>query len=100
MSTTVTTDRAGQAGRASYRDVFGLHEFSVIFAANIVSMLGTVVAAVALTVLVYEQTRSPALAASVMTDLIHHDPLCFRALDDAGLPQAFLNAVTVRCRPA
>lgn len=37
-----------------------------------------------------------ALAASVMTDLIHHDPLCFRALDDAGLPQAFLDAVTVR----
>src|SRR5262249_57933824 len=35
-------------------------------AANIVSMLGSVVAAVALTVLVYQQTRSPALAASVM----------------------------------
>jgi Transmembrane secretion effector len=66
MSTTATTDRAEQARRASYRDVFGLREFSVIFAANIVSMLGTVVAAVALTVLVYEQTRSPALAASVM----------------------------------
>ena len=66
MSAAVTTDRADQARRASYRDVFGLHEFSVIFAANIVSMLGTVVAAVALTVLVYEQTRSAALAASVM----------------------------------
>ena len=66
MSTTVTTDRAEQARRASYRDVFGLREFSVIFAANIVSMLGTIVAAVALTVLVYEQTRSAALAASVM----------------------------------
>ena len=63
MSAAVTADRAEQA---SYRDVFGLREFSVIFAANIVSMLGTVVAAVALTVLVYEQTRSPALAASVM----------------------------------
>ena len=64
MSAAVTADRAEQG--ASYRDVFGLREFSVIFAANIVSMLGTVVAAVALTVLVYEQTRSPALAASVM----------------------------------
>jgi hypothetical protein len=63
MSAAVITDRAEQA---SYRDVFGLREFSVIFAANTVSMLGTVVAAVALTVLVYEQTRSPALAASVM----------------------------------
>ena len=37
-----------------------------MFLADIVSMLGNVVAAVALTVLVYEQTRSPALAASVM----------------------------------
>ena len=41
-------------------------EFRVMFVANIVSMLGTVVAEVALTVLVYEQTRSPALAASVL----------------------------------
>jgi Major Facilitator Superfamily len=52
--------------RARYRDVFGTAEFRAIFAANIVSMLGNVVAAVALTVLVYQQTRSPALAASVM----------------------------------
>lgn len=35
-----------------------------------------------------------ALAASVMTDLIHHDPLCYSTLDSAGLPQAFLSAVT------
>src|SRR5262249_21510392 len=53
-------------GRASYRDVLGAGEFRVIFAANVVSMLGSVVAAVALTVLVYQQTRSPALAASVL----------------------------------
>lgn len=52
--------------RARYRQVLGVAEFRVIFAANIVSMLGSVVAAVALTVLVYQQTRSPALAASVM----------------------------------
>jgi predicted MFS family arabinose efflux permease len=54
------------ASRASYRDVLAVCEFRVIFVANVVSVLGTVVAAVALTVLVYEQTRSPALAASVM----------------------------------
>ena len=36
-----------------------------------------------------------ALAASVMTDLIHHDPLCFRSLDEAGLPEAFISAVQV-----
>src|SRR5215469_5259216 len=54
------------AGRASYRDVFGVGEFRAIFTANLVSMLGNVVAAVALTVLVYDQTRSPALAALVL----------------------------------
>ena len=54
------------AGRARYRDVLGVGEFRAIFAASIVSMLGNVVAAVALTVLVYEQTRSAALAALVM----------------------------------
>jgi predicted MFS family arabinose efflux permease len=54
------------ASRASYRDVLGVGEFRAIFAADIVSMLGTIVAAVALTVLVYERTRSPALAALVM----------------------------------
>jgi MFS family permease len=52
--------------RARYRDVLGVREFRAIFVANVVSMLGNVVAAVALTVLVYEQTRSAALAASVM----------------------------------
>ena len=37
-----------------------------------------------------------ALAASVMTDLIHHDPLCYRSLDAAGLPQAFIDSIKVR----
>lgn len=54
------------ARKARFRDVLGVGEFRAIFAAHIVSMLGNVVAAVALTVLVYQQTRSPALAASVM----------------------------------
>jgi Transmembrane secretion effector len=52
--------------RASYREVLAVSEFRAVFAASIVSVLGSVVAAVALTVLIYEQTRSPALAASVM----------------------------------
>jgi len=52
--------------RARYSDVLGVREFRAIFAANVVAMLGNVVAAVALTVLVYQQTRSAALAASVM----------------------------------
>ncbi|HYV81594.1 MAG TPA: MFS transporter [Streptosporangiaceae bacterium] len=62
----VTQHRDPPHTRARYRDVLGAAEFRAIFAANIVSMLGSVVAAVALTVLVYQQTRSPALAASVM----------------------------------
>ena len=36
-----------------------------------------------------------ALAASVVTDLIHHDPLTYRELDAAGLPQAFIDSVKV-----
>src|SRR5215831_19574227 len=52
--------------RAGYRDVLGVGEFRAIFVANVVSMLGSIVAAVALTVLVYQQTRSAALAASVL----------------------------------
>lgn len=52
--------------RATYRQVLGVGEFRVIFAASSVSMLGTVVAGVALTVLVYQRTGSPALSASVM----------------------------------
>lgn len=70
MPATQEQDAATPPGRpperAGYRDVLGVREFLAIFAANIVSTLGTVVAAVALTVLVYQQTRSAALAASVM----------------------------------
>ena len=71
MTTAATQSQAAKhqapiASRARYRDVLGAAEFRAIFVANIVSMLGSVVAAVALTVLVYQQTRSPALAASVM----------------------------------
>ncbi|HEY5985035.1 MAG TPA: MFS transporter, partial [Streptosporangiaceae bacterium] len=62
-----TPYQAGLAApKAKYRDVLGVGEFRAIFAAHIVAMLGNVVAAVALTVLVYQRTKSPALAASVM----------------------------------
>src|SRR6201995_5725216 len=65
---TVDAPAPGQApaDRARYRDVLGAGEFRVIFTANIVSMLGNVVASVALTVLIYQRTGSPALAALVM----------------------------------
>ncbi|CAM6105472.1 unnamed protein product [Calypogeia fissa] len=41
-----------------------------------------------------------ALAASVMSDLIHKDPTCFPFLDAAGLPSAFLNAITSGVLPS
>ena len=66
VTTSAPASATEPTARARYRDVLGVAEFRVIFVANIVSMLGTVVASVALTVLVYEQTGSPALAASVM----------------------------------
>jgi predicted MFS family arabinose efflux permease len=74
MSVNSTQQRGAPAGdhphpapsRASYREVLAIGEFRALFAAGIVSVLGSVVAAVALTVLIYDQTRSPALAASVM----------------------------------
>ena len=52
-----------EPARATYRDVFGIAEFRALFLAYVASILGDVVAAVALTVLVYERTHSPLLAA-------------------------------------
>src|ERR1700761_7313999 len=66
MTTVAATPPATPDARARYRDVLGAGEFRVIFTANIVSMLGNVVASVALTVLIYQRTGSPALAALVM----------------------------------
>lgn len=53
--------------RARYLDIFRIREFSALFVAHVASMLGDIVAQVALTVLVYQRTRSPALAAATMS---------------------------------
>jgi hypothetical protein len=50
-----------------YRDALAVGEFRALFAAYIVSMLGDIVAAVALTVLVFERTGSPFLAGLTFT---------------------------------
>jgi hypothetical protein len=55
----------GQAGR--YRDAFASAEFRGLFGAFVVSMLGYVVAGLALTVLVYRETASPLLSALTFT---------------------------------
>jgi predicted MFS family arabinose efflux permease len=53
--------------RARYIDIFRIREFSAVFVAHVASMLGNIVADVSLTVLVYQRTRSPALAAATMS---------------------------------
>ena len=58
---------ADEPNRARYADVFGTSEFPAIFTAFVVSIIGSVVASVALTVLVYQRTGSSALAGAVFS---------------------------------
>lgn len=51
------------AGRASFRDVFAVAEFRALWASQVLSVGGDRLALVALTLLVYDRTRSPLLAA-------------------------------------
>ena len=53
----------GAVGRASFREVFGVSEFRALWLAQMLSVAGDQLARVALTVLVYDRTRSAALAA-------------------------------------
>ncbi|HEY3501817.1 MAG TPA: MFS transporter [Actinocatenispora sp.] len=49
--------------RTGYRDVFAVPEFRAVFAAHVLSVLGQVLAEIALSVLVYRLTGSPLLSA-------------------------------------
>jgi MFS family permease len=53
--------------RASYRSVFAVREFQALFYAQVVSVLGNVIAQVALAVLVYDRTGSSLLSALTFT---------------------------------
>ena len=77
----------GQAG--GYLDALGVAEFRALFTAYTVSMLGDIVAAVALTVLVYQRTASPFLAGVTFT-------LAFVPYLFAG---ALLSSLVDRVRP-
>jgi MFS family permease len=55
--------QAGAPPRATFRDVFGVAEFRALWAAQLLSVAGDQLARVALTVLVYDRTRSALLAA-------------------------------------
>jgi MFS family permease len=54
-------------GRTSYRSVFAVQEFRALFAAQVASVLGNVIAQVALAVLVYSRTGSSLLSALTFT---------------------------------
>jgi predicted MFS family arabinose efflux permease len=55
--------RAGDKARATFRDVFSTTEFAALWTAQLLSVTGDQLARVALTVLVYDRTRSALLAA-------------------------------------
>lgn len=61
----VTEERIDSGTR--YRDALAIPAFRGLFTGYVISMLGDVLATLALTVLVYEQTQSPFLAALVFT---------------------------------
>ena len=65
--------------KGRYRDALAVGEFRVIFGSYVVSMLGDVVAAVALTVLVYQQSGSSFLAALTFTLAVPAAPVRRRA---------------------
>jgi predicted MFS family arabinose efflux permease len=56
-------DAAEHAARTSFRDVFAVGEFRALWMAQLLSVIGDQLARVALTVLVYDRTRSALLAA-------------------------------------
>ncbi|MFD3868875.1 MFS transporter [Streptomyces sp. NPDC058623] len=58
-----TPDPPAPPPGAGYREVFRVREFRTVFAAHLLSLLGVVVAEIALTVLVYRATGSPLMSA-------------------------------------
>src|SRR3954468_13583695 len=63
----MSADDAAPPPAGGYLDALAVGEFRALFAAYTVSMLGDIVAAVALTVLVYQRTASPFLAGLTFT---------------------------------
>jgi hypothetical protein len=63
----MTADDTTPPAAGGYLDALAVAEFRALFAAYTVSMLGDIVAAVALTVLVYQRTASPFLAGVTFT---------------------------------
>jgi MFS family permease len=74
-------------GRATYREVFAVAEFRVLWLAQLLSVAGDQLARVALTVLVYDWTHSPLLAAVTYAATII--PICAGGILLAGLADRF-----------
>ncbi|WP_234582142.1 MFS transporter [Micromonospora sp. MH99] len=64
MEATVPDERPSAEGPATFREVFAQREFRVVFTAGALSWVGDYVAKAAVTLLVYQQTRSVALSAA------------------------------------
>ncbi|MGC4759915.1 MFS transporter [Micromonospora trifolii] len=64
MEATVPDERPSAEGPATFREVFAQHEFRAVFVAGTLSWVGDYVAKAAVTLLVYQQTRSVALSAT------------------------------------
>ncbi|MBO4164949.1 MULTISPECIES: MFS transporter [Micromonospora] len=64
MEATVSDDRPAPDQPATFREVFGRAEFRAVFTASILSWVGDYVAKAAVTVLVYQESRSVALSAA------------------------------------
>ena len=56
MTLNTDTTAAGPAAGRGYRAVFAVREFRAVFAAHVLSLQGTVVAEIALSVLVFRLT--------------------------------------------
>ncbi|MER7890805.1 MFS transporter [Micromonospora sp. NPDC094482] len=64
MEATVSDERPSAEGPATFREVFAQREFRAVFAAGSLSWVGDYLAKAAVTLLVYQETKSVALSAA------------------------------------
>jgi predicted MFS family arabinose efflux permease len=80
-------------GRVTYRQIFAIPEFRALWVAQLLSVAGDQLARVALTVLVYDRTRSPLLAA--VTFMVSVVPVFIGGVTLAGLADRFPRRVVM-----
>jgi MFS family permease len=89
-------DATEQAARTPFRQVFAVAEFRALWLAQLLSVIGDQLARVALTVLVYERTRSALLAA--VTFVVSIVPAFFGGVTLAWLADRYpRRAVMIAC---